>query len=61
MEIIELGLYVLEDKYLEKYYFKDYPHNKLSGERPLLIQNIVPVDKSFIKGIPFKILKKHLK
>ncbi len=34
MEIVELGLYVLEDDYLDKYYIKDFPQNKKDGERP---------------------------
>ncbi len=37
MKIKELGLYVVCDEYLEKYYLKNYPTNKVDGERPFFI------------------------
>lgn len=37
MEIIDLGLYTLKEEYLDEYYLKDYPSNKVHGERPFFI------------------------
>ncbi len=67
MDFIELGLYILDEEFLDTYYLKDYPQNKKDGERPFFACFQDNKNKDIYWCIPIsskvdkykKILEKH--